>query len=110
MAATLLLPAAACSAPQRLHTGSKSRRRAVVQPRALLSFFRGGSQKNAQASRSNAQQAAVERLLSSIVPCDRGLACTQVQQAAVLDAAAALAELGRGSATTDASQLSATWK
>ncbi|PRW59761.1 cytochrome P450 [Chlorella sorokiniana] len=89
---------------------SQARRRAVVQPRALLSFFRGGSPKSQQDGSSKAQQAAVDRLLSSIEPCQRGLSATQEQQAAVLDAVAALGDLGSGSTTTDADKLSATWK
>lgn len=79
----------------------------TTAPRALLGFF-GGSQSEQKGS--STAQAAVERLLSSIADSDRGLGGRKVQQAAVLEAAAALAKLGAGSTTTEPSQLSATWR
>lgn len=111
--ATVLQPgAAACAAPEGPRCRPASRGRTAVRPQALLSFFRGGSSssKSQQSSSSKAQQAAVERLLASIEGRERGMAGTAAQRAAVLDAAAALAELGSGSSTTEAGQLSATWR
>ena len=110
LVATLHHGTAAHSTPQRSRCRSEARRQAATRPRALLDFFRGGPAKSQQSSESKAQRAAVERLLTSIEGSERGLAGTAAQRAAVLDAAAALAELGSGSSTTEAAQISATWR
>lgn len=114
---SLHFPAAGHSAVRARHCSviapcrtPKPRRRAPRPPQALLSFFRRSTSREEpqKPSKSSEQIAAVERLLTAVEGSRRGVNAERRQ--AVLAAAAELAQFGVGSATTDSSQLSATWR
>lgn len=83
----------------------------ATRPQAFLSFFRrpaSSEDPQKQSTKSPEQVAAVQRLLQAIEGSGRGANAERRQ--AVLAAAAELAEFNVRSATTDSSQLSATWR
>lgn len=95
-------------------------RSTVAQPpRAFLqNLFRGlGGKKQQQQQeeeprqrRLSREEAAVSRLLAAIEGCERGLTGNEEQRAEIMAAVEELRELGSGSTTTGADELSATWR
>ncbi|KAL4458667.1 hypothetical protein ABPG75_013532 [Micractinium tetrahymenae] len=79
-----------------------------------INLFRGlggkQQQQQPQQRRLSREEAAVSRLLAAIEGCERGLAGSEEQQAEITAAVGELKELGSGSTTTAADDLSATWR
>lgn len=84
-------------------------------PRAFLqNLFRGlgGKQQQQQPlqRRMSREEAAVSRLLIAVEGSERGLSGDEQQRAEIMAAVEELKELGSGSTTTGAAELSATWR